>query len=55
MSTSVLAQRLIDLQEAKLVERSQTGEYMLTEHAAQLLTGSTDWLNGREHSVPHAS
>jgi DNA-binding HxlR family transcriptional regulator len=46
MSTSVLAQRLTELREAKLIEKDQAGNYALTESGSQLLSrldGIDEW------------
>ena len=46
MSTSVLAQRLGELSDAKLVEKNPAREYKLSEHGAQLLArldGMDQW------------
>ena len=46
MSTSVLAQRLAELSDAKLVEKGPARDYKLSEHGAQLLArldGMDQW------------
>ena len=46
MSTSVLSQRLGELRDAQLVEKSQSGDYVLTDHGARLLArldGLDEW------------
>jgi DNA-binding HxlR family transcriptional regulator len=46
MSTSVLSQRLVELREAQLVEKEQTGSYRLTEPGSRLLArldGMDEW------------
>ena len=46
MSTSVLSQRLAELREAQLVEKTPAGDYQLTDHGSRLLTrldGMDEW------------
>ena len=46
MSTSVLAQRLTELREARLVEKDSTAAYTLSEHGSALLArldGMDQW------------
>ena len=46
MSTSVLAQRLTELREARLVEKDSAGAYMLSTHGSALLArldGMDQW------------
>jgi DNA-binding HxlR family transcriptional regulator len=46
MSTSVLAQRLVELREAELIEKDATGAYRLTEPGSHLLArldGMEEW------------
>jgi DNA-binding HxlR family transcriptional regulator len=46
MSTSVLSQRLAELRDAQLVDKDQSGSYMLTEHGKRLLSrldGIDEW------------
>jgi DNA-binding HxlR family transcriptional regulator len=48
MSTSVLSQRLGELREARLVEKDQSGAYVLTEPGSRLLVrldGIDEWTN----------
>lgn len=46
MSTSVLSQRLGELRDARLVEKDQDGDYVLSEHGIRLLgrlDGIDEW------------
>jgi DNA-binding HxlR family transcriptional regulator len=46
MSTSVLSQRLAELRDARLIEKDQSGSYMLTEQGEHLLSrldGIDEW------------
>ena len=46
MSTSVLSQRLSELREAQLVEKTPAADYQLTDHGSRLLTrldGMDEW------------
>jgi DNA-binding HxlR family transcriptional regulator len=46
MSTSVLSQRLVELRQAQLVEKDQSGSYGLTQSGASLLArldGMDEW------------
>jgi DNA-binding HxlR family transcriptional regulator len=46
MSTSVLSQRLAELKDAQLIEKDQSGDYLLTEHGSRLLArldGIDEW------------
>ena len=49
MSTSVLAQRLTELREARLVEKDSAGAYMLRPTARRCWRASMAWISGRRN------